>query len=120
MLAAVNQATSRIAAEVADEVAWKIPQVLANSPHVLIIELEGFDFNQAVAASEALKMLDGVLESKLIRLPADDGSSAVIELRTGFVRMPSAQVFQSLQSQLSRPLRILRSDEFHLSLSARS
>jgi len=120
MLAAVNEATTRIAAEVADEVAWKIPQVLANSPHVLTIELEGLDFNQALDASEILKSLDGVLDSKLVRLPADDGSSAIIELRTGFVRLPSAQVFQSLQSQMSRPLRILRSDEFYLSLSARS
>lgn len=120
MLAAAGQATARIAAEVADEVAWEIPRVLADSPHVLTIELEGLDFRNAVAASEELKRLDGVLDSRLIRLPAEDGTSAVIELRTGFVRLPSAHVFQSLQSHLSQPIRILSSDEFHLLLSTRS
>ena len=119
MLAAMNEATTRIAAEVADEVAWRIPQVLANSPHILTIELDGVDFHQALAASETLNSLDGVLESRLTRLPADDGSAAVIELRTGFVRVPSAQVFQTLQAQMPSPLQILRSDEFHLLLSAR-
>ena len=120
MLAAVGQATTRIAVEVADEVAWEIPRVLADSPHVLTIELEGLDFSNAVAVSEELKRLDGVLDSRLISLPAEDGSSAVLELRTGYVRLPSAQVFQSLQSYLSQPLRILRSDEFYLLLSTES
>ena len=107
-LAAIASIRVDIAEQLSEELAWTIPKLLAESPHMFRVEIAGVR-NQWSKVVEVLANLDGVLDARVVRLPDSVQEYAVIELETGFVRLSPAQILAAIEAAFARKSVVERS-----------
>ena len=118
VLAAVSAVKDHVAKEIAEELAWSIPKILSDSPHIVQIRAGGVDVGTADRIAKALRNLEGVLDSRLVALPDRDGSPALIELTTGYIRVPPQELLWFIEDSVSRRFEVASSSAYELVLQS--
>ncbi len=117
MLSARNQATANISEKVAQELAWSIPKLLANAQHAFVIEIDGIDADRALEVNGILANLEGVVNSRVLRLPTASRMSARYELATGYIKIPPTEIYRLLRSTMGASLELEEQNAFQMRLA---
>ena len=118
VLAAVSAVKRQVAKEIAEELAWSIPNVLSDSPHIMQIRAGGVDVGTADRIAKALRKLEGVLDSRLVALPDRDGNPALIQLTTGYIQVPPQELLWFIEDSVSRGFEVASSSAYELVLQS--
>lgn len=117
MLSARNEATSMIAEQVAEELAWKIPDILANSRHSYQVFIQNFSAEQALEMNSMLSQIEGVVQTRIMQLPSQRDASARFELEMGYIKVPASEIYMSIDSQLDVPMSLQAQNAFEMKLA---
>lgn len=115
MLSAAASIKSEIAKDIADQLAWELPKILANSNEIKTLTISSLSFNDAQSVATGLSEVSGVIKSQIMQIPSKN-TPAVIEIHTSLVGLSNAELVDTIRSVLNVNLEVIQQGRMDLSL----
>lgn len=115
-LSAYSNALNKATAGIAEVLAWKIPQILAQESRETRLIIHGLDFDSAENVRQALMNSSEVDEVRFYRLPTAQNQTAELLLLSSFLGLDSGHVIGICQKEFMNDLEIINGDSFRIEL----
>lgn len=116
-LQAYTEALDRIADGAADILAWKIPQVLTEESHELVLKINNVgDLKNAKIINENLSKMPEIENIRYLRLPTTQNNVLEMCLFTGFVQPAREEIIEKCEKILGRRISIVISNKYQIEL----
>jgi hypothetical protein len=118
-LMAYTQAAHRAADGIADVLAWKIPQILAQESRETRLIIHGADYGAAEKVRRSLLRNAGIDDARLTRLPTEKKPSVEVVLLSSFVGLEPGDIIAICRTELGREVHIINGDRFRIELETK-
>ena len=119
-LAAYSDCLDRVATEMADVLAWKIPQILNQDSRKTKLTIHGVDMAKVYAIKRSIGEITGVEMVQISKLPTADQSFSELAVFTGFVKIPNGEIFDICSKEIGSPLTILNENKYEIELKPKN
>jgi hypothetical protein len=115
-LMAYSDCLDKVATNIVDVLAWKIPKLLTEHGRETRLTLYGVDVAEAQRVRDALRDAPGMETVRFARVPVSGEDLAELVLVSGFVRMDAHEVLEIAKNASGSPLQLIRTDKFRIVL----
>ena len=115
-LAAYSDCLDRVAAEMANVLAWKIPQILNQDSRRTRLVLHGIDVERAYAVKRSIGDMTGVEMVQISKMPTPDQTYSEFMVFTGFVKISNGDIFDICLKTIGTPLTIINENKYEIEL----
>lgn len=115
-LAAYSDCLDRVAAEMADVLAWKIPQILNQDSRKTRLVLHGVDVERVYAVKRSISDMTGVETVQISRMPTADQTYSEFFVFTGFVKISNGDIYDVCLRTIGIPLTIINENKYEIEL----
>lgn len=118
-LKAYSDTLDRVADNIADVLAWKIPHILTEDSRESRLIIHGIDMDMANKIKTGLLKLAGVESVRFGRLPETKDSTAEFIILTGFVLMAPEEISDVCEKNAKKAFTLLRINKYEIELRVR-
>lgn len=114
MLMAYGQCLDRIAVNLSDVLAWKIPQILTNEFREMKVEFSGINREQLMDIRDYLSKLDGIEQVRISQIPTETKPLAKIVLLSGYISLEPYEIVEACSNAINKKLNLLVANKFEM------
>jgi hypothetical protein len=113
-LKAYSDCIEKAANNIADVLAWKIPQILADTYREMRLVISPINLKNAEEVKNALKSVSGIEDVRFAKIPTVSNQKAELILLSGFIIPEKEEIVSRIEEILNAPIIIERADKFNI------
>jgi len=114
MLKAYGDCLDRIAGNISDVLAWKIPQILTNEYRETRFTISGVGIAEAMDLRDFLSHLPGIEKVRVSQMPTERSTVAIFTLMTGYIVLDPFEILEECSLMLNRNIKLLAANKFKI------